>query len=145
MLLVLSRNGYRERDRDYERETERQRERHRERAVWKEKRCVFNRWQNLSMPSTFCMLPGKLFQFFSSIFDRQIYIHGVNLRSFRSISSQRLISFTNLRWKALTSGFNWKRQTKAISRPWKNPSRTSIKRNICYWPFCCHGELSTDD
>ena len=42
----------------------------------------------------------------------------VNLRNFRSISSQRRISFTNLRWKALTSGFNWKHRSD-ILRPWK--------------------------
>lgn len=31
----------------------------------------------------------------------------LHLLSFLSISSHRLTSFTNLRWKALTSGFNW--------------------------------------
>ncbi len=41
---------------------------------------------------------------------RWIYIDGNDIRNFLSISSHRLTSLTNFRWKALTSGFSWKKK-----------------------------------
>lgn len=41
-------------------------------------------------------------------------------RSFRSISSHRRTSLTNLRWKALTSGFSYTDETESINRSLSN-------------------------